>query len=154
MVLLEGVPNEEVQKQISRCHVVAEQFIMGWHGLNALEGMASGKPVLCFLREDLSQLYGLYSFASECPLVNTPIEKIEENLRRLYDNPELCEELGRKGREYVERYHSLEAMGGFLKGVIEQVWFGEEFDADRYWESRRAIGRGHPSEQVAGRALA
>lgn len=139
LVLLERMPNQEVRCQMARCHVVAEQFVMGWHGLTALEGMASGKPVLSYMREDLRRLYTLYSFAGESPIVNTPIEQIEENLRKLYYDPGLCEELGSRGRAYIERYHSLEAMGGFLKGVINQVWNKEAFDADAYWEDRRGI---------------
>jgi glycosyltransferase involved in cell wall biosynthesis len=140
LVLLENLQNEEVRRQIALCHVVAEQFIMGWHGLNAIEGMVSGKPVLCFLREDLRKLYTLFSFAGDCPIVNTPVEMVEDNLRKLYYHPELCEELGRLGRTYVENYHSLEAMGGFLKGVIGQVLSGEKFDAEAYWEKRKAVG--------------
>lgn len=148
LVLLERVQNEEVRRQMFLCHVVAEQFIMGWHGLNGAEGMACGKPVLCFMREDLRQLYALFSFAGDCPIMNTPIDKIEENLENLYYHPELCEELGRLGRTYIEKYHSLEAMGGFFKGVMWQVLYGEEFDAEAYWEKRRAIAS--PDSSVHG----
>jgi hypothetical protein len=144
LVLLERVQNEEVKRQMFLCHVVAEQFNMGWHGLNGIEGMASGKPVLCFLRGDLKQLYRLFSFAGDCPIINTPVDRIEENLKNLYYQPELCEELGRLGRTYVEKYHSLEAMGGFFKGVIWQVLHGEKFDAEAYWEKRRALALANP----------
>jgi len=147
LVLLERVQNEEVRRQMFLCHVVAEQFIMGWHGLNAVEGMACGKPVLSFLREDLRKLYTLFSFAGECPIVNTAVEMIEENLRKLYYHPELCEELGRLGRVYVEKYHSLEAMGGFLEGVIYQVLYGKKFDMEAHWEKRRALGPADSSVQ-------
>ncbi|MBI2170537.1 MAG: glycosyltransferase [Chloroflexi bacterium] len=152
LVLLERVPNTEIRRAMADCHVVAEQFIMGWHGVFGLEGMVSGKPVLCYLRPEMKRLYTLYSFGSDCPIVNTPIEKIADNLRWLYHHPEICEGLGRKGRAYVERYHSLEGMGGFLKGVISQVWAGQPFDAEEYWRGRRAMavpaeGARQPAEQ-------
>lgn len=136
LVLLEGVPNSEVKKVMAKCHVLAEQFIQGWHGLNGLEGMASGKPVLCYLRPDLLRLYQLYSFGNDCPIVNTPIEAIGHNLRWLYFHPEECERIGRQGRVYVERYHSFVAMGGFLAGMIYHLYDGSPFDANTYWKQR------------------
>ena len=121
LVLLEGVRNEEVKRIMGESHVVAEQFLLGWHGLTAIEAMASGKPVLCYLRADILRLYTLTSFAGECPIVNTSPEQIADKLRWLYENPEECEEIGRKGRAYVEKYHSLEAIGGYLSGIIGQI---------------------------------
>ncbi|MBI4338635.1 MAG: glycosyltransferase [Chloroflexi bacterium] len=142
LVLLEHVPNAEVQQVMARCHVVADQFIMGWHAMFGLEGMASGKPVLCYLSPEIRRLYTLYSFGGDCPLVDTPIERIADNLRWLYDNPQECERLGRLGREYVERYHSLNAFGGFLGGIVESLAQGRPFNADEYWAGRRRTSTG------------
>ena len=139
LILLEGVQNDELKQTMADSHIIAEQFVMGWHGLFGLEGMALGKPVLCYLRPDIHQLYTQYSFFESCPIVNTSVDQIEENLRWLYEHPEKCEELGRQGRRYVERFHSLEAMGGFFKGIIQEVWHNEPFDADEYWRQRQSL---------------
>jgi glycosyltransferase involved in cell wall biosynthesis len=139
LVLLERVPNAELRRIMAGCHVVADQFVLGMYAMTALEGMASGKPVLCYLREDLVRLYNLYSYEKDCPIVNTPIEKIAENLRWLYNHPQECERIGRDSRLHVERYQGLEAFGGFLKGVVESVWNGKRFDAEEYWHGRRDV---------------
>ena len=34
-----------------------------------------------------------------------PTARIYQNLKMLLDNPELRQELGEKGRKYVEKYH-------------------------------------------------
>ncbi|MDP6495772.1 MAG: hypothetical protein QGI09_10245, partial [Dehalococcoidia bacterium] len=62
LVLMEGMPNSEVKRRMADCHVLTEQFIQGWYGLNGLEGMASGKPVLAYLKPELQRLFSLYSF--------------------------------------------------------------------------------------------
>ncbi|MBI4338636.1 MAG: hypothetical protein HY680_01640 [Chloroflexi bacterium] len=147
LVLLERVPNTEVRGIMADCHAVADQFVLGWYALTAVEAMASGKPVLCYLRPDLDRFYQLYSHEQGCPVINTPIERIAERLRWLYYNPQECERIGRESRAYVERYHSLEGFGGFLKGVVDSLYSGKPFDDHAYW-THRAQGTGSASKTV------
>lgn len=120
--LAEKVPNHEVRRQIAEADIVADQFIVGWYAFFAIEAMATGKPVLCFLRPDLVELYTLFSFAGECPLVNTPPLEIKELLRDLIHDAGRRRELGLAGRRYVEDHHSLEAVGAWLDDIYRRVW--------------------------------
>jgi glycosyltransferase involved in cell wall biosynthesis len=120
--LVEKVPNTEVRRQIAEADIVADQFIVGWYAFFAIEAMAMAKPVLCYLRPDLLELYTLYSFAGECPLVNTPALEIKERLRELIHDAERRRELGLAGRRYVEDHHSLEAVGAWLDGIYRGLW--------------------------------
>jgi hypothetical protein len=120
--LVEQVPNTEVRRQIAEADIVADQFIVGWYAFFAIEAMAMAKPVLCYLRPDLLELYTLYSFAAECPLVNTPPLEIKERLRELIHDAERRRELGLAGRRYVDDHHSLEAVGAWLDEVYRSVW--------------------------------
>jgi glycosyltransferase involved in cell wall biosynthesis len=120
--LVEGAKNAEVHRLMADCDVVADQFIVGWYALFALEGMSMAKPVLTFLRPDLVELYSLFSWAGECPIVNTPALEIKETLRRLAANPGLCERLGRAGRDYVVKYHSLDAIGALFDTIYRRLW--------------------------------
>lgn len=120
--LVERVPNNEIRRQMAEADIVADQFIIGWYALFAIEAMATGKPVLCYLRPDLLELYTLYSFASECPLVNTPALEIKDRLRELVHDAQRRRELGLAGRRYVEDHHSLEAVGSLLDGIYRSVW--------------------------------
>jgi glycosyltransferase involved in cell wall biosynthesis len=128
--LAERVPNVEIRRQLAEADIVADQFIVGWYALFAIEAMAMAKPVLCYLRPDLVELYTLYSFAGECPLVNTPALQIKERLRELIHDPKRRRELGLAGRRYVESHHSLEAVGAMLDGIYRRVWPGLEHAAD------------------------
>lgn len=120
--LVEKVPNSEIRRQLAEADIVADQFVVGWYALFAIEAMATAKPVLCYLRPDLVELYTLYSFAGECPLVNTPALEIKERLRELIHDPGRRRELGLAGRRYVEDHHSLDAVGELLDGVYRSVW--------------------------------
>ncbi len=120
--LVEGVKNSEIHRIMADCDVVADQFIVGWYALFALEGMSMAKPVLTFLRQDLVELYSLFSWAAECPIVNTPALQIKESLRRLAADPDLCARLGAAGREYVVKNHSLESVGQIFDKIYRRFW--------------------------------
>jgi hypothetical protein len=125
LIMLERQPNETVLQAIYDADIVADQFIIGAYAMFALEGMALGKPVMCYIRPDLSTLYRTYSWGKECPLVNTPPDQIKEKLIWLLDHREEWATLGHAGRAFVERYHSLESMGRVYEAFIRKVWFDD-----------------------------
>jgi glycosyltransferase involved in cell wall biosynthesis len=121
LVVVEGLPNLKVRELMAECDILADQFIIGWYAMFAIEGMALGKPVLCYLRPDLLDLYTLYSFAAELPVVDTHPLQIKERLRELVEDPELRAELGERGRRYVEDHHSVESVGRMFDGIFRQL---------------------------------
>jgi glycosyltransferase involved in cell wall biosynthesis len=129
LVLAEGWPNEEVRRTMLEVDVLADQFILTGYGLAAVEGMASGLPVMCNLEDEyVMRLYRLYSFFGECPIVSTAPETIADRLRALVTRPDLRRELGEAGRRYVERFHS-EATTQYLFGSIyRKLLDGEDVD--------------------------
>ncbi|MDQ3919114.1 MAG: hypothetical protein M3348_11615, partial [Acidobacteriota bacterium] len=124
LIVRQGIPNQEIRELMREADIVASAFLTGFYELFAVEGMSMGKPVLNYWRPDLKAIYSAYSFASECPIVDTPVEKIKENVRALVADPELRARLGEAGRRYVEKYHSHEAMGRSLDGIVREVWRG------------------------------
>ena len=120
--LVQGVQNSTVRELLKNCDIAADQFIVGWYALFAIEAMSMGKPVLTYLHPDYVELYSLFSFAGECPIVNTPVSAIKENIRQLVADRQQRIALGRLGREYVRKYHSLEAIGAMFDSVYREIW--------------------------------
>src|SRR5690606_31176205 len=79
----------------------------------AIEAMASGKPVLCNVRQDLVELYQFAGLLKdgEIPLIHSDYKNVKANLAKLYENPQLITSLGKSGREYVVKHHSIESVG-------------------------------------------
>jgi glycosyltransferase involved in cell wall biosynthesis len=102
-----GFTRTELVPLYAAADVVADDFGIGWFGSVVLEGLALGRPVLCFVDEDaMRQLYPWH------PLLSTrdPGE-IATLLHELYREPSRRDELGRRGRRWVEEFHAPAAVG-------------------------------------------
>jgi hypothetical protein len=99
-------PNAEILRLIGEADIVADQFIAGWHGYTALEAMALGKIVLCFIRED-----NMLLAPAECPIISADPDSLADVLTRLaHASPQKLQEQGAAGRAYVERHFSVPAV--------------------------------------------
>jgi glycosyltransferase involved in cell wall biosynthesis len=119
LVLVEGMPNDVARQTYERADVIADQFLIGAYALFAIEGMALGKPVLCYLNDRFRPFHPEWE---ECPIVNTNPDTIAANLRLLVRDSELRRELGRRGPAYVRKHHSLEAVGTLMDGIYRRLW--------------------------------
>ncbi|NMC60946.1 MAG: glycosyltransferase family 4 protein [Candidatus Methanofastidiosa archaeon] len=109
--------------------ILAEQFIATGYALNAIEGMASGLPVLSNLdNEFYTRLFRRYCYLNECPILSTTPETLKDNLRVLIKNPQLRKELGEAGRKYVEKYHSYEAAQYIFGSIYKKILDNEDID--------------------------
>jgi glycosyltransferase involved in cell wall biosynthesis len=113
------MPNEEARREYARADIVADQFLIGAYALFAIEGMALGKPVLCYLDPELARHHPEWA---EAPIVSANPDTLVDELRRLVVDPELRRELGARGPEYVRRVHSPEAVGAQLDAIYRRLW--------------------------------
>ena len=84
--------------------------------------MAAGIPTISNLEDETYTLpMRRWSFFDECPLVSATPENITDVLRKLITNPNLRSELGRAGREYVEKYHGLDSAQYLFENVFDYI---------------------------------
>ena len=99
--------------------VIASDFLIGGYALFAIEGMALGKPVLCYLPDRLAALHPEWAAA---PIVSASPETLVEELRALVLDPERRRRLGASGPTYVHHHHSLEVVGRLMDGHYRRWW--------------------------------
>ena len=140
LVLVEGVTNQEVRRLLQEVDIHADQLIVPGYGLAAIEGMASGLPVICNLDADPSQarLFRLFSFLGECPVVSASPETVYEALHRLVTDPKRRLELGRAGRRYTERFHSYDMARYLFQSIYARVLDREEVDLMGLFDPHRS----------------
>lgn len=142
--LVEGMPNEEAKRRYGEADIVFAQCLAGWLGYTELEAMAAGKPVLGYIRNP-----AYLEHTGGSPLVNATPATLEQELESLVADPARREELGRLGREYVEREWSYEALAPSYDALHRQVWerngllpmLRRKWADLRYGEVRYRVGR-------------
>ena len=126
--MLEKLQNSEIRRILAEeVDILVEQLIFIGHGLNGLEGMASGLPTISNL-EDENYVLPLrrWPYFNECPLISATPENLVDVLRKLVTRPELRKQLGKASREYVEKYHGLDSAQYLFTNVIKYVYGSKE----------------------------
>ena len=120
LVLMERKSNDTVRGAIESVDVVADQLVIGWYAMFAIEGMAMRRAVICNIREDLVAMHQAAGTAPPdgFPFVQATCATVVDAIESLYRDPQLVTQAATRGRTFVERYHSLEA-GARLFGAIQ-----------------------------------
>ncbi|PCH55670.1 MAG: hypothetical protein COC15_04095 [Legionellales bacterium] len=117
--IIERKTNAYVLEQMAQADCVADQFLIGAYGRLAIEAMAYGKIVLCYLRDDLKQIYPHWE---ECPIINSFVDDIAERLLYVIKlSKEQRMLLEKQSREYVEKYHSYKYIGEQVDKIITSI---------------------------------
>ena len=98
-----NLTQHEVYQEIANCDILVDELRTGSHGVLALESCALYKPTITYIKESI-----IDKFPKELPFVNTNPITIYDNLKFLILNPQTREELGKKSRVYVEKYHEID----------------------------------------------
>ncbi|WP_309121818.1 glycosyltransferase family 4 protein [Paenibacillus sp.] len=98
--LLRRAPHEEAIRLYGEADIVVDQLRIGSFGILSLEGMALGKPVVCYIRDGLAETY-----PEGLPIANADPRTVYDVLRELIASPKRRLELGRQGRAYIEKHH-------------------------------------------------
>ena len=112
--LMEKRPNNEILEEIGKSDVVADQLVIGWYAMFALESMALKKPVICYLRQDLIDLYysaDILKDKDELPFINARFDTIKEVLKDIVEGKVNLNEHGERGLAFTKKYHSIESVG-------------------------------------------
>lgn len=121
LILVENMSHREARRLYERADLLIDQLLAGWYGGLAVELMALGKPVICYLREDdLGFLPP--QMRAELPIINAAPHTIYDVLKTwtTVRRDELSE-VGRRSRAYVERWHDPLSIAARLKNDYEAV---------------------------------
>lgn len=117
--LVEGVPHERALELYRSADLVVDQVLTGWYGGFAVEVMAMGKPVACYIRdEDLDVLPA--GMRNQLPLVRLHPDTLERDLEAAIAQRDLWQDWGSRSREFVQRWHDPRRIAAAMLRAYEQ----------------------------------
>lgn len=120
-VVIEGMSHAEARKQYERADLLVDQLLAGWYGGLAVELMALGKPVICYIRED-DMKFIPDEMARDMPIIRSTPDTIYEILHHyLTDAKDKLHEIGLQGRRYAEKWHDPLRIAAQLKREYGQI---------------------------------
>ncbi len=104
-MLIEGITQAEARKLYERADIAVDQLLAGWYGGFAVEMMALGKPVICYIRqEDLHFIPE--AMRSSLPVIQADSGTIESVLKIWLTKADSDRRhQGLVSRQFVERWH-------------------------------------------------
>ncbi len=113
LILAENLPHYKIKELYEISDIGIDQVLYGWHGKVSVELMALEKPVICNINEEWR------SYRPDLPVLHADPGSLEQVLERLITNAALRKELGKRGREYVSKYHDVEVIVDQLLHLYE-----------------------------------
>jgi glycosyltransferase involved in cell wall biosynthesis len=108
LVLVENTSNVEAMGIYKRADLIVDQLLAGWYGGFAVEAMALGKPVVCYIREE-DLKFVPPRMAEQLPLINARPDSVYSVLKDwLSARKHELSQRGRLSREFVENWHDPE----------------------------------------------
>ncbi|PID28820.1 MAG: hypothetical protein CSB55_03455 [Candidatus Cloacimonadota bacterium] len=119
-VLLENIPYRYVKEKYKEIDLFIDQLLFGWYGAVAVELMALGKPVICYIRED-DLKHVPKKFAEDLPIIKANKDNLLSVIEFYLDNPEKIRALGKISRDFVTEYHDPIKIAEWLKTHYERI---------------------------------
>jgi hypothetical protein len=101
--LITGMPHRQAMEIMKRADIYLDQFLGGAHGIAALEAMALGKPVLCYIEPFMVNRY-----PQDLPIINANLDNLADVLQGILLDGKKRHNIGVEGRAYVEKYHDVQ----------------------------------------------
>jgi glycosyltransferase involved in cell wall biosynthesis len=110
------MPHEEALEWYRRADLIVDQLLLGWYGVLTLEGLALGKPVAVYVRDDLYE-----RFTPRIPIANANPDTLKDVLRPLIADYEHRRAVAEHGPEFVRQVHDSRTVAAQLKAIYEEV---------------------------------
>lgn len=105
LVLVEGMSYVESLEVYRTSDLAVDQLLIGAYGQFAVELMAMGKPVVCYVRDDLRPHYG-----DQLPIVSAEPSTLTDVLAKLISDRSQFARIGREGMDYVASRHGADVV--------------------------------------------
>jgi glycosyltransferase involved in cell wall biosynthesis len=116
---VQDVESKDMRYYQVQADIIVDQLIYGWWGSTGIEGMALGKPVVCYLRREWKEhFFQVFPEYRGLPIVEASTDDIYEVLKRLVIDEGYRKRRGEEAREFAERHFDLKRNSAELEKLF------------------------------------
>jgi glycosyltransferase involved in cell wall biosynthesis len=108
-VLVQGATHQEAMEIYKSADIAIDQVLAGWYGGFAVEMMAMGKPVACYIR-DLDMQFVPEALFEDLPVLRIHPDRLADDLEAILLASSTWSRIGERSRAFVEKWHDPEAI--------------------------------------------
>jgi hypothetical protein len=105
LILVEKKTHEEALALYRSADIAIDQVFAGWYGGFAVEMMAMGKPVACYIREQ-DMKFVPPAMRDDLPILQIDPRRLVDDLAIILERRAEWQNVGERSRRYVERWHN------------------------------------------------
>jgi glycosyltransferase involved in cell wall biosynthesis len=105
LILVEKKTHEEALALYRSADIAIDQILAGWYGGFAVEMMAMGKPVACYIREQ-DMKFVPDAMRDDMPILRLDPGRLVDDLAAILERRTEWRNAGERSRRYVERWHN------------------------------------------------
>ena len=105
LILVEKRTHEEALALYRSADIAIDQILAGWYGGFAVEMMAMGKPVACYIREQ-DMKFVPKAMRDDMPILQIDPGRLVDDLAAILERRAEWQDVGKRSRRYVERWHN------------------------------------------------
>ena len=115
--LIQNVSRKDALKIMQQADIYLDQFVLGDFGMASIEAMAFGKPVVCYVKPSLQNVYG-----DQLPIVNATQDNLVDHLERLICDGRLRYAIGQQSYDYVSSTNDMKIVAPILKTIYSELY--------------------------------
>ena len=104
LILVQNKPHEEAMELYRGADIAIDQVLAGWYGGFAVEMMAMGKPVMCWIREE-DMCFVPDALRRDMPILNIRPDFLVEDIGHLLEKRSRWLDWSKASRDYVLKWH-------------------------------------------------
>ena len=105
LILVEKKTHAEALALYRSADIAIDQVLAGWYGGFAVEMMAMGKPVACYIREQ-DMKFVPPAMRDDMPILQIDPGRLVDDLAAILERRAEWQNVGERSRRYVERWHN------------------------------------------------
>lgn len=114
--LVQGLSHQEAKEIYKKADLIIDQLHIGSYGLFSVEAMALGKPVICWITDEMKSHY-----PKDLPILSANPDTIKKTLETILKNQDKLTEIGKSSRKYAEKHHDAAINSKLIKDIYMQL---------------------------------